>query len=66
MAISVTKVDTFQTRYSQSFVNLTQINSTTYPALTTSQVQYNDTGSDALTAYFIYDQWALRTYNVGP
>jgi len=64
MAVSVTYVDTFQTRVSQSFVNLTKLNSSLYPAVTTSQIEYNDTGMAAVTAYFIYDQWALRTYNV--
>lgn len=66
MPITVTKVDSFQTRFSQSFVNLTQLNPTTYPALTSMELQYGDTsdGTSPVSAYFIYDQWALRTYDV--
>lgn len=66
MAISVTKVDTFQARFMQSFVNLTQLDSTAYPAVTSMQLQYGDTsdGNNPVSAYFIYDQWALRTYDV--
>lgn len=62
MPVQVNYVDTFQTRFFQSFVNLTKINSTTYPAVTT--VQIHDTNTEPLTAYNIYDQWALRTTNV--
>jgi len=59
---TVTKVDSFQTRLMQSFVNLTALDSTTYPAVTTMQLEYNDTTNGvATTAYFIYDQWAIRT-----
>lgn len=59
------KVDNFQTRLMNSFVNLTKVNPTLYPALTTTNYEYNDTsvGGTAvpvLTSYFIYDQWALR------
>lgn len=66
MAITVTKVDTFQTRFAQSFVNLTELDSTTYPAVTSMQLQYGDTsdGNNPVSAYFIYDQWALRTVSV--
>lgn len=58
MAIQVNYVDTFQTRFYQSFTNLTQLDSTTYPATTTQQV---DTDNPSLTCYNVYDQWALRT-----
>jgi hypothetical protein len=51
-------IDTFQTRFFQSFVNLTKEDSTTYPAVTTVQVQ--NTNTEPLTTYSIYDQWALR------
>lgn len=58
MAVQITKVDNLQTRLFQSFVNLTQSNSTTYPALTVMQV--DNTMQTPLTAYYIYDQFALR------
>ena len=61
MAIEVIKVDSLQTRLMQSFVNLTQINSTRYPATTSTQIQYSDTGTAMTTAYFVYDQFAFRT-----
>ena len=69
MAVTVTKVDSLQTRIMQSFVNLTVLNSTLYPATTTTQFEYNDTstrGVPVLTAYFIYDQWAFRTTGTSP
>ena len=58
-------VDNLQTRIMNSFVNLTKANPTSYPALTTTKYEYNDTalgGSNVplLTAYYVYDQWALR------
>jgi hypothetical protein len=58
MPIQVNYVDTFQTRFFQSFVNLTQQDSTVYPAITTKQI---DTENTSLTCYNVYDQWALRT-----
>ena len=61
MAIEVIKVDSLQTRMMQSFVNLTMQNSTRYPATTSMQIQYSDTGTAMTTAYFVYDQYALRT-----
>jgi hypothetical protein len=62
MAQTVTYVDSIQTRIFQSFVNLTKLNSTIYPAVTTVSLGYNDTTTGvATTAYQIYDQWALRT-----
>lgn len=62
MPIQINKVDTFQTRFYQSFVNLTKYNSTSYPAVTTRQVDIpeNCTNCEALTTINIYDQWALR------
>jgi hypothetical protein len=65
MATAATYVDTFQTRFMQSFVNLTKINSTKWPAVTSAQVEYSDMSSvPQLTAYFVYDQYALRTASV--
>lgn len=63
MASTITYVDTFQTRFMQSFVNLTNLDRTCYPAVTTMQLQYGDTsdGNNPVSAYFVYDQWALRT-----
>jgi len=58
MAVEVIKVDTLQTRLFQSFVNLTQSNSTLYPATTT--VQIDNTITPALTTYFVYDTFAFR------
>lgn len=62
MPVTRTTVDTFQTRFYQSFVNLTKYNSTSYPAITTIRYEYPDncTNCEGLTAYSIYDQWALR------
>lgn len=63
MPVTVTKVDTLQTRIFQSFVNLTKYNNTLYPAVTTRSIQNPDptcTTCEGLTAYQIYDQWALR------
>jgi len=62
MAVQIIKVDTPVTRFNQSFVNLTEINSTKYPALTTKQV--DTTMYEPLTTYSIYDQWAFRTIAV--
>jgi len=59
MAVQYVKIDTPVTRFAQSFVNLTEINSTTYPAVTT--VQVDNTMYTPLTTYSIYDQWAFRT-----
>ena len=59
MASQVVIVDTPVTRFAQSFVNLTSIDSTTYPA--TTSVQIDSTMNVPLTTYYIYDQWAFRT-----
>jgi hypothetical protein len=63
MAIEINRPDTFQTRFFQSFVNLTKYNSTTYPAITTVRItpMPNEcTTCEPLTSYSVYDQWALR------
>lgn len=59
MAVQYVKVDSPVTRFAQAFVNLTQKDSTTYPAVTT--VQIDNTMYTPLTTYSIYDQWAFRT-----
>jgi len=62
MPIVFNKIDTFQTRIAQSYVNLTQADSTSYPAtsvITIDRPEW-DAGAEALTAVNIYDQWALR------
>jgi len=67
MAIEKNTIDTFQTRFYQSFVNLTKINSTTFPAITTiriDQPEFN-TAAPALTSISLYDQWALRVVTNG-
>ena len=62
MPLEINKIDTFQTRFYQSFVNLTKFNSTNYPAVTSIRIQQpeNCTSCEALTSINIYDQWALR------
>lgn len=66
MSVQINHIDTFQTRFIQSFVNLTKIDSTTYPANTSVVIGYNDTtNGPAVTAYNIYDQWALRVVSDG-
>lgn len=62
MPLEINKIDTFQTRFFQSFVNLTKFNSTSYPAVTSIRIQRpeNCTTCEALTSVTIYDQWALR------
>ena len=68
MPIEITKVDTFQAKFNSAFVNLTQLDSSTYPAVTSMRIDPVDssnafpgTTQTALTAYFIFDQYALRT-----
>ena len=60
--LNINKIDTFQTRFFQSFVNLTKFDSTLYPAVTTfvTQRQENCPTCPPLSTYNIYDQWALR------
>lgn len=69
MPVEINKIDTFQTRFFNSFVNLTKQNSSTYPAVTTVRIEpaYLDgTGTDRLTSYTIYDQFALRVWSNQP
>lgn len=60
--VTRTYVDSFQTKVEQSYVNLTKLNSSTYPAITSVRYEYTDSSSTvpAVTAYYIYDQYALR------
>jgi len=60
--IQVNYVDTFQTRIMSAFTNLTKLDSSTYPAVSTVQVYPDPTtgGVNALTSINVYDQWALR------
>jgi hypothetical protein len=69
MPLEFKKVDTFQTRFMQSFVNLTKYNSTQYPATSVIKIgqydasnAFSDVGTitNALTTIYMYDQWALR------
>jgi hypothetical protein len=63
----VNYIDTFQTRFMNSFVNLTKADSTKYPAITTFRQGYNDTelgGTPVLSSYCIYDQYALRVVSL--
>lgn len=62
MPIEINKIDTFQTRVYQSFVNLTSENSSLYPANTSVRItrQENCTECEPLTTYSIFDQWAVR------
>lgn len=57
MSIEYNLIDTYQTRMFQSFINLTELDRTTWPAITTVNI---DTENPTLTCYNIYDQWALR------
>jgi len=63
MPIEINKIDTFQTRVFQSFVNLTSLSSTKFPAVTSARItKYeNCTECEPLTSYSIFDQWAVRT-----
>jgi hypothetical protein len=58
MATQIIKIDNLQTRLMQSFINLTNSNSSLYPALTVLQV--DKTFSPPLSTYQVYDQFALR------
>ena len=63
MATEIIKVQTFQAKLDSALINLTELNSSTYPAVTAikiDQPKFN-TSAPALTSYYIYDQWALRT-----
>ena len=62
MALEINRIDTFQTRFYQSFVNLTRQNATNYPAVTSVRIEQPENCSTcpALTSISIFDQWALR------
>jgi len=63
MATEIIKVQTFQAKLDSALINLTELNSSTYPAVTAIKIdrpEFN-TSAPALTSYYIYDQWALRT-----
>lgn len=62
MAITHNNVDSLTTRFTQSFVNLTQANSTKYPA--TSAIRIDTRLNPPLTAVEIYDQWAFRVLSL--
>ena len=69
MPVEINKIDTFQTRFFNSFINLTNQDSTYYPALTTTRIEPNYLGGaaggtnvDLMTSYSIYDQFALRVW----
>jgi len=59
MPVEVLRPRDLQTRISQSYVNLTKVDSTKWPALTTIRIDYT-TLKDRLTSYTVYDQYALR------
>lgn len=68
MPITVTKVDTFQAKLDSALFNLTQSNPATYPALTSVRIEGPDTSNaftgttfETITAYYIFDQYALKT-----
>jgi hypothetical protein len=65
MAIQYINVDNVQTRFMQSFVNLTRMNSGLFPALSTVQISRpENTTTTSLTVVQIYDQYALRVTNL--
>ena len=61
MPVEIKHIDTFQTRFFQSFVNLTKQDSTEYPATSViTYTNYPGTNAESLTSVAIYDQFALR------
>ena len=65
MPVEIKHIDTFQTRFFNSFVNLTKQDSTKYPAITTTRIEpayLQGTSTDLLTSYTIFDQFALRVW----
>lgn len=68
--VRIIKVDSPETRLQRCFINLTSLDSSTYPAVTSRDITYPDTAwgtnTPGLTSYYVYDQYALRTYNVSP
>ena len=68
MPVTVTKVDTFQAKLNSALFNLTQADPTTYPAVTSVRIDGPDTSNaftgttfEPVTAYYIFDQYAIRT-----
>jgi len=63
MPLEIKNIDTFQTRFFQSFKNLSKEDASNYPAVTSYQItNYPGTTAEPLTAAFIYDQFALRVW----
>ena len=61
MPLDIKHIDTFQTRFFQSFVILTRQDSTEYPATSVfTYTDYPNTNAESLTSVSIYDQYALR------
>ncbi len=60
MAIEINRVDNFSARLYSSFINLTEINSSLYPAVTTTTVY------DFITAVNIFDKWGIKTVDSVP
>ncbi len=61
MPLERNHIDNFQTRFYQSFVNMTAIDSTAFPATTTIRIQnFPGTYQEPLTSISTYDQFALR------
>ena len=58
----ITIVDGPMTRFMQSFVNLTDKNSTLYPA--TSVLRVDNTANPPVSSYEIYPQWAFRVVSL--
>jgi len=61
MPLEINHIDNFQTRFYQSFVNMTALDSTNFPATTTTRIQnFPGTYQEPLTSISVYDQFALR------
>lgn len=61
MPVEILKAPTTtETKLNMSFVNLTETDPSTYPAITSVNVDYT-TLTNRLTTYTIFDQYALRT-----
>jgi hypothetical protein len=63
MPLERTHIDNFQTRFYQSFFNMTAFDSTAFPATTTIRIQnFPGTYQEPLTSISTYDQFALRVF----
>lgn len=51
-------VRSFASKEKEAFINLTELNSTTYPA--TTSIKIDESCTPPLTSYYIFDQWALK------